>query len=107
MWEIDRTVAPIAWNELEYNSKRKLRIGYVENDNFFAVSPGNRRAVNEAVKALEKQGHEVVRLCFPNFEKTRRPGAERQPQIFCARQRTGHLGAERPARMARPHGTPL
>ena len=69
MWTGDSEIVPLAWNDAEYKSTRKLRIGYVDNDKFYAVSLGNKRAVLNAVKALELKGHEMVKLDFPNFEK--------------------------------------
>lgn len=69
MWDEDTETVPLPWNEEEYRSERKLRIGYVEEDRFFAVSPGNKRAVLEAVEGLKSAGHEVVKVDFPNFER--------------------------------------
>jgi len=69
MFDYDAEVVPLLWNEDEYKSIKKLRIGYIDNDKFFAVSKGNRRAVALAVKGLEAKGHELVKLEFPNFEE--------------------------------------
>ena len=69
MWKSDPEVVPMQWNDEEYKSTRKMRIGYVEDDKFYAVSPGNKRAVMKAVKALELKGHEMIKLEFPNFEQ--------------------------------------
>lgn len=38
----------------EYNSKRKLRIGVIQNNDFFKVSPAHTRAVKEAANALRE-----------------------------------------------------
>ena len=69
LFDKDLDVVPLGWREEIYRSEKKLRIGYVENDRFWEVSKGNKRAVSETVKALEKKGHEMVKLEFPNFEE--------------------------------------
>eukprot|EP01094_Clydonella_sp_ATCC50884_P012610 TRINITY_DN2285_c0_g1_i1.p1 TRINITY_DN2285_c0_g1~~TRINITY_DN2285_c0_g1_i1.p1 ORF type:complete len:608 (-),score=159.66 TRINITY_DN2285_c0_g1_i1:189-1988(-) len=46
---------------------RKLRIGYYEDDGFFSPNPACARAVREAVAALEKDGHEVVKFTPPTL----------------------------------------
>lgn len=39
------------------HNTQKLRIGYVIDNDLFAVSPSARRAVLMAKEALEKRGH--------------------------------------------------
>ena len=45
---------------------RRLRIGYSTEDTLFPIHPGLRRAVLEAKKVLETQGHIVVEFPLPN-----------------------------------------
>ena len=45
---------------------RRLRIGYSTEDTLFPIHPGLRRAVLEAKKILETQGHIVVEFPLPN-----------------------------------------
>lgn len=44
----------------------KLRIGYYFEDHFIKTSPANIRAVQEAVDALKRQGHELVEFDLPD-----------------------------------------
>ena len=46
--------------------QRQLRIGYSTEDTLFPIHPGLRRAVLEAKKNLETQGHIVVEFPLPN-----------------------------------------
>jgi Asp-tRNA(Asn)/Glu-tRNA(Gln) amidotransferase A subunit family amidase len=59
---VDATVAPSPWDEsrfAEYASKKKLKFGYYFDDGITISSPPVKRAIEETVKALEAQGHEV------------------------------------------------
>ncbi len=67
-----REVAP-RFDEAEYASTRALRIGVVENDEFFPACASSRRAVREAADALRAQGHDVVVLRTANSEGAARP----------------------------------
>jgi len=69
---MDPKVARVEWDHAwEEKPMRKLRIGYIENDDFFEVSLANKRAVRETCEALVKQGHEVVSLegLMPSFQR--------------------------------------
>jgi len=58
------------WNEEVALSKPKqLRIGYFKAVEFCPPGPANQRAVEEAVEALKKQGHQLVEVEFPNAEE--------------------------------------
>ena len=59
----------IKWDKSNEELKKKLRIGFVVDDDFFGVSPANRRAVKEAADALKKRGHEIIELQLPNLKK--------------------------------------
>ena len=42
--------------------RRKLRIGFYEEDGIVRPTPGCKRAVREAARMMEAAGHEVTRL---------------------------------------------
>ena len=55
------SVLPIKWNEEEYSSEKKLKIGFCPKTSDFAPThPGCVRAVLEAKQILEGQGHHLV-----------------------------------------------
>lgn len=82
----DPDVLPIPWNEhvkqiafifenlltniykQMFSEKRKLRIGYYENDGYFPTTPGIRRAVQIAKSKLEELGHELVPFVPPRLD---------------------------------------
>ena len=59
MRQADPHVVPVPWNELEYRSTRKLRIGYYVDDGYMTASPACQRAVRVAVEAFKAEGHHV------------------------------------------------
>ena len=61
------------FDEEEYNSTRKLRIGFVDHDDFFPACASSRRAVREAVEILRAQGHHVVPLRTANSDGANQP----------------------------------
>ena len=69
MAKVDHTVAPIEWNEAEFSSKKKLRIGYYECDATFPAIPSCRRAVREAVTLLQQSGHTLVKFEPPGLKE--------------------------------------
>ena len=69
---LDPRVTKQQWDSSwEEKPLRKLRIGFIDNDEFFEVCPTNKRAVFEACEALRAKGHEIVSLkgIMPSFEK--------------------------------------
>lgn len=61
---------PLDINAINSYSKKKLKIAYFESEAFFPTCKANRRAVNEAVEALKKRGHTMIKLdSFPHFER--------------------------------------
>ncbi len=64
----DPRVAPVSWSEERFAAKRKLRLGYFAEDGYFAPHPGCVRAVEEAVKVLRAQGHEVVPVSLCGYK---------------------------------------
>jgi len=59
--DLDISVLPIKWNEEEYSSEKKLKIGFCPKTSDFAPThPGCMRAVLEAKEILEGQGHQLV-----------------------------------------------
>ncbi|KAL9094426.1 MAG: hypothetical protein Q9165_003276 [Trypethelium subeluteriae] len=70
-WEYDCSVHPIPWRQDIENSfssatgTTKLRIGVMASDGVVPPSPACTRALNLAVDALEKQGHEIFDVIPP------------------------------------------
>jgi len=62
----DPLVPPIPWREPGAVDVAALRIGYYEDDGYFAAAPAVRRAVREAVAALEQRGASVARFAPPD-----------------------------------------
>eukprot|EP00668_Euglena_longa_P016211 GGOE01020434.1.p1 GENE.GGOE01020434.1~~GGOE01020434.1.p1 ORF type:complete len:524 (-),score=66.08 GGOE01020434.1:113-1684(-) len=60
MSEMDPTVPPLPWRQDLYACTRKLRFGFYTFDGYFSAAPACTRAVEEAAKALQIAGHEVV-----------------------------------------------
>lgn len=69
---------PLRMDVIEETKKKKLRIGYFENDGFLPPTPGCARVVRETVEKLKAQGHELVvfktprpseaaRLCYTSI----------------------------------------
>ena len=48
-----------------FREKKKIRIGYYDNIDFFHAAPACKRAVHEAKVALEKAGYEVNQHVVP------------------------------------------
>nr|XP_026691817.1 fatty-acid amide hydrolase 1-like [Ciona intestinalis] len=67
MFELDRTVPPIPFNDEVYSSKKRLRIGYYLDDGYMEPVPAVKRAVVEAKEALEKAGHELIPFHVPRI----------------------------------------
>ncbi|KAJ5332305.1 hypothetical protein MYU51_007307 [Penicillium brevicompactum] len=57
---LDSTVLDIPWREVPVKSK--LRIGVVPESSIFPLHPPIRRVLEEAVRLLEAQGHEIIHL---------------------------------------------
>jgi len=54
----DKAMTKMLWKEKWDNNevlKKKLRIGYVLDDEYSGVSPANKRVVEEAVKDAEEE----------------------------------------------------
>lgn len=62
-WQYDYTVHPIPWREP--GQKSKLKIGLMTSDGVVPPSPAIARGVKLAVSALEKAGHNVQEIAFP------------------------------------------
>lgn len=56
----DWRVVPVQWQDDLYKPDRKLVIGWYDEDGFFPVTPGCKRAVREVVCALKEAGHTVI-----------------------------------------------
>ncbi len=55
--------------EVALSKPKQLRIGYYKSVDFSPTSLANQRAVEEAVQALKKQGHQLVEVELPNAEE--------------------------------------
>lgn len=60
MFSLDPTVPPIPFNKEVYQSRRPLRIGYLEHNDESSPSPTMMRAVREVKVLLEQAGHTLV-----------------------------------------------
>ena len=60
LYQYDPELVPIPWNEQLFTTKRKLRIGFYDDDGFIPATPGMRRAVRMARESLEKAGHQLI-----------------------------------------------
>lgn len=61
MWEADPDVPRLPFRLPEYEGRgrgatARLRVGYFDDDGYFAAAPAARRAVREAVEALRERG---------------------------------------------------
>ena len=56
----DRNIPPLDFDEQAYQDTAKLTIGYYMTDGFMDPVPTGKRAMKEAIAALEKQGHTCV-----------------------------------------------
>jgi len=69
---LDPRVPNLKWDSSwEEKPLEKLRIGFIDTDDFFEVCSANKRAVYEACDALKSKGHEIVSLkgILPSFER--------------------------------------
>jgi fatty acid amide hydrolase len=62
----DLRVPPLALRDPDQIDLSKLRIGFYEDDGFISPAPACRRAVREALVALERAGAELVPMPPPN-----------------------------------------
>lgn len=60
VYQGDRNIPPLDFNEQAYKDTKKMTIGYYMTDNFMDPVPTGKRALREAIEALEKQGHTCV-----------------------------------------------
>eukprot|EP01087_Luapelamoeba_hula_P011554 TRINITY_DN3149_c0_g1_i1.p1 TRINITY_DN3149_c0_g1~~TRINITY_DN3149_c0_g1_i1.p1 ORF type:complete len:535 (+),score=43.39 TRINITY_DN3149_c0_g1_i1:887-2491(+) len=60
--------APLPFNNDEFASTNKLKVGYYTYDGFFEPSHSCKRAVLEAVEALRAKGHTVIEFDPPNVQ---------------------------------------
>lgn len=69
MTKLDPTIPHISWNNNLYESRVPLKIGWLEEDQFFPVTPGCKRGIRMAKLALERRGHEVIPFNDLNLEE--------------------------------------
>ncbi|NWR70739.1 FAAH1 hydrolase, partial [Centropus unirufus] len=67
MFRLDPTVPPIPFNEEVYSSSASLCVGYYDTDGYFPLPPCMQRAVQEAKRALEAAGHQLVPFSPPRI----------------------------------------
>eukprot|EP00040_Diaphanoeca_grandis_P022070 m.118071 g.118071 ORF g.118071 m.118071 type:complete len:593 (-) comp28631_c0_seq1:352-2130(-) len=66
--DLDPGVVPVPWNAQEFESKRKLRVGYFTFDGYMTATPPCIRAVERAKEILESQGHHVEPFPMHNLD---------------------------------------
>ncbi|XP_039262529.2 vitamin D3 hydroxylase-associated protein-like isoform X1 [Styela clava] len=69
MFQLDKNVPPIKFNEELYNSKTPLRIGYYMDDGYMKPVPACQRAVRMTKEALQSAGHTLVPFEIPDIEE--------------------------------------
>ena len=63
----DWRVAPLPWRQEMLNPKKRLKIGWYDQDGVFPATPGCSRAVREVVDKLKEAGHEVIQWTPPGL----------------------------------------
>lgn len=58
----DSTTIDTPWRHVELDTKSVLRVGLLEEDPFYPLHPPIRRALKEAARRLQAEGHEIIRL---------------------------------------------
>jgi len=61
----DRNVAPLEFDDTVYSDTTKLKIGYFMTDDYLDPIPTGKRAMKEAIAALQEQGHTCVPFDIP------------------------------------------
>lgn len=59
---LDSTAIDVPWRELEKDANPVLKFGLLPEDPLYPLHPPVKRALAEAVKRLEAQGHQIVTL---------------------------------------------
>mmetsp|Transcript_30064 Transcript_30064/g.78892 ORF Transcript_30064/g.78892 Transcript_30064/m.78892 type:complete len:636 (+) Transcript_30064:121-2028(+) len=65
MFAADPYCTPLPFDEVTYNDKRSLRIGYFVHDGWMHSAPSYARAVDTAVEELTAKGHTMVPFTVP------------------------------------------
>mmetsp|Transcript_29057 Transcript_29057/g.41095 ORF Transcript_29057/g.41095 Transcript_29057/m.41095 type:complete len:593 (+) Transcript_29057:239-2017(+) len=65
MFKADTSITPLPFNDMAYEAKGKLKIGYYITDHFLDPCAAAKRGVRETITALEKAGHECVQIELP------------------------------------------
>ncbi|CAG9333440.1 unnamed protein product [Blepharisma stoltei] len=68
MHQRDLSIPPLPWNEEKYRDQRKLKIGYIDSDEYWPLPACMARAVEVAKETLRKLGHEIVKIQPPSLE---------------------------------------
>ena len=59
---LDSTALDVPWRDLQPLKPSKLKLGLIAEDPLFPLQPPIKRALDEAARMLEADGHEIVRL---------------------------------------------
>lgn len=59
---LDSTALDIPWREVSHQDGKKLRFGFLSEDPNFPIHPPVKRTLENVVKALRSEGHEVIML---------------------------------------------
>lgn len=64
VFEKDKEIPELPWNEEKYINRNKLRIGYVDTANF-EIPITIKLAIRQAAEALQMKGHEIEEVNLP------------------------------------------
>lgn len=70
LWNHDPKVMPIPYSDKSSLKLSKLTFGVWKYDGLIHPHPPIKRALEETIKALKLQGHEVIEVSLPNNEET-------------------------------------
>ncbi|KAF9878332.1 general amidase [Colletotrichum karsti] len=61
-WKYDATALDTPWTAREFDASKRLTIGVLPEDPEYRLHPPVRRALDKAISALRKSGHNVIQL---------------------------------------------
>lgn len=60
MWEHDKSIPPLPFDDKAYTDSSPLRIGYFKSDSWFEPCAAAQRGLEETIKSLIAAGHTCV-----------------------------------------------
>jgi fatty acid amide hydrolase len=70
LWKRDCMVIPLEFNNHEYNSKKKLKIGYFEYNQVFECAEVIKKVIRNTAEKLRNDGHELIEINTAWFIKS-------------------------------------